>query len=211
MQLTDRLDERTRELLADGFDPILPGGTMQLTDRLDERTRELLADGFDAARARPVTLRANTLKATSDQISTALDAAGIGYARVPWYEDAFVLDGAREREVWDLDIYRDGLVYLQSLSSMLPPLILDPLTVMPACPGTKTPSYSMAHESARCGASTSTATVACTCRASPPCSRPSSSIRSGAPTSSTCVRPLAAKPPRSPPSRPTAHTSQPAK
>ncbi len=40
---------------------------MQLTDRLDERTRELLADGFDAARERPVTLRANTLKATSDQ------------------------------------------------------------------------------------------------------------------------------------------------
>ena len=77
---------------------------MQLTDRLDERTRELLADGFDAACARPVTLRANTLKATSDQISTALDAAGIGYARVPWYEDAFVLDGAREREVWGLSL-----------------------------------------------------------------------------------------------------------
>ena len=116
---------------------------MQLTDRLDERTRELLADGFDAARARPVTLRANTLKATSDQISTALDAAGIGYARVPWYEDAFVLDGAREREVWDLDIYRDGLVYLQSLSSMLPPLILDPLRgadILDMCsaPGGKT-------------------------------------------------------------------------
>ena len=90
-----------------------------------------------------MTLRANTLKATSDQISTALDAAGIGYARVPWYEDAFVLDGAREREVWDLDIYRDGLVYLQSLSSMLPPLILDPLTgadILDMCsaPGGKT-------------------------------------------------------------------------
>ncbi len=116
---------------------------MQLTDRLDERTRKLLADGFDAARERPVTLRANTLKATSDQVSATLDAAGIGYTRVPWYEDAFVLDGAREREVWDLDIYRDGLVYLQSLSSMLPPLILDPLAgadILDMCsaPGGKT-------------------------------------------------------------------------
>lgn len=116
---------------------------MQLTDRLDERTRRLLAAGFDAARDRPVTLRANTLKATSDQIAAALDAAGIGYTRVPWYEDAFVLDGAREREVWNLDIYRDGLVYLQSLSSMLPPLILDPLTgadILDMCsaPGGKT-------------------------------------------------------------------------
>ncbi len=116
---------------------------MQLTDRLDELTRELLADGFNAARERPVTLRANTLKTTADQVAAALDAAGIGHIRAPWYGDAFVLDGVREREVWDLDIYRDGLVYLQSLSSMLPPLVLGPLPgsdVLDMCsaPGGKT-------------------------------------------------------------------------
>ncbi len=86
---------------------------MELTDRLDERTRELLADGFDAAGARPVTLRANTLKATSDQISAALDAAGIGYARVPWYEDAFVLsdDRHRHRRPWLLSRTRGDRVH----------------------------------------------------------------------------------------------------
>lgn len=116
---------------------------MQLFDRLDEGTRTALDAGFEEARERPVTLRANAIKAASDHIAGALDDAGIRYARVPWYEDAFVLDGVREREVWDLDIYREGLVYLQSLSSMLPPLVLGPepgadILDMCAAPGGKT-------------------------------------------------------------------------
>ena len=35
-----------------------------------------------------------------------------------------MLPAARERQVWDLDIDPDGHIYLQSLSSMLPPLLL---------------------------------------------------------------------------------------
>lgn len=116
---------------------------MQLIDRLDEDVRAVLEAGFERARERPVTLRANTLKATAEQVASALDDAGIAYARVPWYEDAFVLDGVGEREVWSLDAYREGLVYLQSLSSMLPPLVLGPrggadILDMCAAPGGKT-------------------------------------------------------------------------
>ena len=99
--------------------------------------------GYDKAAARAVTLRANTLKASADEVAEALDAAGIAYRRVPWYADAFVLDGVRERAVWDLDIYRKGGVYLQSLSSMLPPIALAPrpradILDMCAAPGGKT-------------------------------------------------------------------------
>ena len=116
---------------------------MQLIDRLDEDVRAVLEAGFERARERPVTLRANTLKATAEQVASALDDAGIAYARVPWYGDAFVLDGVGEREVWNLDAYREGLVYLQSLSSMLPPLVLGPrggadILDMCAAPGGKT-------------------------------------------------------------------------
>ena len=59
-------------------------------------------------------------------------------------EDAFVLaDGARERDLWDLDLYKQGKIYLQSLSSMLPPLALSPragadILDMCAAPGGKT-------------------------------------------------------------------------
>ena len=55
--------------------------------------------------SRRVTLRANTLLASAEQVAGDLDAAGIAFTRVPWYEDAFVLaDGARERDLWDLDM-----------------------------------------------------------------------------------------------------------
>lgn len=102
-----------------------------------------ILDGLRAAADRPVTLRANTLKTDAERIGQALDDAGIAHTRVPWYPDAFVLENACERDVWSLDIYRDGEVYLQSLSSMLPPLALTPHTGvdildMCAAPGGKT-------------------------------------------------------------------------
>lgn len=116
---------------------------MQLIDRLDEGTRAALEAGFEEARERPVTLRANAIKTSAGHIADALGDAGIRFARVPWYEDAFVLENARERDVWDIEIYREGLVYLQSLSSMLPPLALGPrpgsdILDMCAAPGGKT-------------------------------------------------------------------------
>ena len=104
----------------------------------------------DAARAlegleleHPVTLRANAIKATAGDVGRALDEAGIAYERVPWYEDAFVLTRNREQRVRELAAYERGEVYLQSLSSMLPPLALDPragesILDMAAAPGGKT-------------------------------------------------------------------------
>ena len=82
-----------------------------------------IVDGCYAQRA--VTLRANTLKATRDEAASALDAAGIGWSPVGWHGDAFVIEGAREDAIRALPLYDEGKVYLQSLSSMIPALVLD--------------------------------------------------------------------------------------
>lgn len=101
-----------------------------------------IVEGWDAQRA--VTLRANTLEATRDEVAATLDDAGLGYQEVPWYGDAFIMDSdVVERDLWGLDLYRAGSIYLQSLSSMLPPLILKPhagadILDMCAAPGGKT-------------------------------------------------------------------------
>ena len=104
---------------------------------------ELMIEGFGAAATRPVTLRANTLKATVEDIAAALDAAGIAHNPVTWYPDAFILPEAQVSDLWNLDIYRDGKIYLQSLSSMMPPLVLgaqagEDILDMCAAPGGKT-------------------------------------------------------------------------
>lgn len=101
-----------------------------------------IAEGCTVGRV--TSLRANRLKTSPETVAQALEAAGLGWRGVPWYADAFVLDGLRrEREVRDLPLYEQGGIYLQSLSSMLPAMALNPqpgadVLDMCAAPGGKT-------------------------------------------------------------------------
>lgn len=101
---------------------------------------ERMAAGF---RRRAVTLRVNTLQADVSAVTAALDDASIAWRSVPWYADALILPEAREDAVRALPLYEAGQVYLQSLSSMIPPLLLQPrpgetILDMAAAPGGKT-------------------------------------------------------------------------
>lgn len=100
-----------------------------------------IVEGCGATRA--TTLRANTLLSSRDEIAAALDAADLTWESVPWYADAFVLPSASPKDLWDLDAYKAGKMYVQSLSSMLPPLVMEPaagLDILDMCaaPGGKT-------------------------------------------------------------------------
>ena len=106
----------------------------------EEAFAKILA-GYQARR--PVTLRVNPLKADRNSVEQALTGAGIAFKNVSWYEDAMIIEGAREPEIQELPIYKEGGIYLQSLSSMLPPLFLGPkagesVLDMAAAPGGKT-------------------------------------------------------------------------
>lgn len=92
---------------------------------------------------RKVTFRVNTLKSNKDNIEKILNENGIIYKNVPFYEDAFIIENVRENKIRELDIYKNGEIYMQSLSSMLPPIILKPkedldILDMAAAPGGKT-------------------------------------------------------------------------
>lgn len=97
----------------------------------------------DGCAKRKTTLRSNALKATCGEIEGVLREAGIGFSHPSWYADAFVIEGAREDAIRALAAYEEGKVYLQSLSSMLPPLALEvapgtDILDMCAAPGGKT-------------------------------------------------------------------------
>lgn len=100
-----------------------------------------IVEGLAAKRA--VTLRANTLLSDRDAVAEALDQAGISWEPVGWYRDAFALPRASQRDVWGLPAYESGHLYMQSLSSMIPPLALgahagEDICDMCAAPGGKT-------------------------------------------------------------------------
>lgn len=106
-----------------------------------EETTNKIIEGY--SKQRLVTLRINTIKSNKDYVKIKLQEAGIETEEVSWYEDGLIIKNAREDEIKKLDIYENGEIYLQSLSSMLPPIILQPkakenILDMAAAPGGKT-------------------------------------------------------------------------
>ena len=92
---------------------------------------------------RKTTLRVNTLKSDIQKIEKELDKNEIIYKNVDWYTDAFIIENVKEDIIKKLEIFETGEIYLQSLSSMIPPILLNPrkgenILDMAAAPGGKT-------------------------------------------------------------------------
>lgn len=117
---------------------------------------------------RKTTIRVNTIKSNMEKVKNELEKANIKYKRVDWSNYALIIENINnianidkyesmsifnknsnkntnliETVLQNMDIYKSGEIYLQSLSSMLPPIILEPkestdILDMTAAPGGKT-------------------------------------------------------------------------
>ncbi len=92
---------------------------------------------------RKTTFRVNTLKVQIQEVIEILEQNNIEYDTVEWSKEAFILKNVSENEVRNLELYQEGKIYLQNLSSMLPPIVLQPkpekdILDMAAAPGGKT-------------------------------------------------------------------------
>ena len=113
---------------------------MLLAQYGEELTQKII-EGYLKQRA--VTLRVNTIKSNKENIKQKLQEAGIETEDVSWYQEGLIIKNAREEDLKKLSIYENGEIYLQSLSSMIPPIILEPkqgenILDMAAAPGGKT-------------------------------------------------------------------------
>ena len=102
---------------------------------------DLIYEGFAAQRS--TTLRVNTIRSNAQAVGEALTQAGIAFEAAPWSENALILPHGSEAQVEALPLYAQGHVYMQSLSSMIPPIVLEPqaeecILDMAAAPGGKT-------------------------------------------------------------------------
>jgi len=93
---------------------------------------------------KPTTFRVNTLVANHEMVEHELRSLGIQWSRWNWYDGAYSLrDRRKTKTLTNSTLYSGGQIYLQSLSSMLPPLFLAPkpndrVLDMCAAPGSKT-------------------------------------------------------------------------
>ena len=112
----------------------------KLIKKYNEEIANTIFEGFKCSKV--VSLRINTIKSSKEQVLKILNENNISYEIIPWYDSALVVD-TNEQELTKLDIYNNGEIYLQSLSSQLPPLFLNPkenelILDMAAAPGGKT-------------------------------------------------------------------------
>ncbi|MBI5358236.1 RsmB/NOP family class I SAM-dependent RNA methyltransferase [Candidatus Amesbacteria bacterium] len=90
----------------------------------------------DFDRILPTTFRVNTLKSDFETIKNKINF------EYTLHNQAFITNHPL-REIQKLDIYKNGKIYIQGLSSMIPPIVLDPkqnelILDICAAPGSKT-------------------------------------------------------------------------
>lgn len=103
-------------------------------------TKEII-EGYQTKRK--TTLRINTIKSNIEEIKNELEKEKIEYETVKWSKEALIIKNVDEKSIQEMDMYQYGKIYMQSLSSMLPPIILEPkegtdILDMAAAPGGKT-------------------------------------------------------------------------
>lgn len=94
-------------------------------------------------KSRKTTIRVNTIKTCMTEIKEILEKEEISFKEVPWNDFALIIENADENRIRKLQIYNNGEIYMQSLSSMIPPIVLNPqanesILDMAAAPGGKT-------------------------------------------------------------------------
>lgn len=113
-----------------------------LNNQYDENTVNSILQGYKVKRK--VTLRVNNLKTNLHVIKNEFDKLGIHYETVKFYENALIINNASEKDLQTLEIYKNGEIYLQSLSSMLPPIILNPqpnMDILDMCAAPRRKNY----------------------------------------------------------------------
>ena len=116
---------------------------------LDRLKKILPEEGYDSflkifSFNRPLSVRINTLKIAREQVFKMLADQNVLFATVPWFKEALVLDAVTSSSrLPGPDFFKEGYLYPQGLSSMLPALVLDPkpgerVLDLCAAPGSKT-------------------------------------------------------------------------
>lgn len=111
---------------------------------LNEYGKDIAKDIIDGYLSnRPVTFRVNTSKTDINTIKEKLKSLDIKLKEVSWNDKAFIIEDTDINKIKELDMYKNGEIYLQSLSSMIPPIVVDPkegenILDMAAAPGGKT-------------------------------------------------------------------------
>ena len=122
--------------------PSLPQEFLErLGNQFNQAICKELLNGFSSVRY--TSARVNTIKTDAGSVLAKLRERNINPQQPAYLKNALIFKKENERLFEEMDIFKNGEIYLQSLSSQLPALILDPkpgekVLDMTAAPGSKT-------------------------------------------------------------------------
>ncbi len=101
---------------------------LELQNRLNEiytkAELEIIDSAFNSEK-RTTSFRVNTLKTTNKELEKELQENWLEYKKVDFLKNWYILINGTEKDLWDLDIFKQGKIYLQSVSSQLSVNVLD--------------------------------------------------------------------------------------
>lgn len=113
----------------------------RLCEIFPEETCRTIVDSYE--RPSVTAFRINTLLAQTQPVLDELTVLGLHVHAVPWYAEAFWVEHDQREKLLASRPYQLHHIYVQGLSSMVPPLVLDPrpgerVLDLTAAPGSKT-------------------------------------------------------------------------
>ncbi len=112
-----------------------------LNEQYEPQEVQKILEGYK--KEKYTTFRINTLKANAQEILKQLQTQNVILKQVSWYPSAYYIENQNDQVLRNFSGYTEGKIYIQSLSSMLPVLCLNPkentqILDMTAAPGSKT-------------------------------------------------------------------------
>lgn len=100
---------------------------IELIDRLKEiysiNDLKIIEKWFNCDRK--TSFRINLLKTTEKEILSTLNEKWLKIKKINFLANCYILEDWREKDLWDLDIFKDWKIYLQQVSSQIPVNFLD--------------------------------------------------------------------------------------
>lgn len=85
----------------------------------DKNDFEICKKWFEIEK-RKTCFRINILKSDEKEIFEILEKNNLKAKKINFLKNAYILENWKEKDLWDLEIFKDGKIYLQSLSSQIP-------------------------------------------------------------------------------------------
>lgn len=102
----------------------LPTELIEILEKIYS-TRQLDTIYRSFYKGRSTSFRVNSLKGSTNEVMEELMSKKIKAVNHPLLKNAFIVKDKKESALRKLEVYKYGKIYLQNISSMLPPLFLD--------------------------------------------------------------------------------------